>query len=133
LIAQYDSIFVVPPTRKNSFDQTNNCMNRKTPLIVFAAIILLVNTFSLKGQNQVRDTLLSPLVVESPVITQTNRGARVSNTSYDSPGGNVKLVFNVYDNALQYQVFYQNERIIANSNLGLKLASGSDYYQNIRI
>lgn len=61
------------------------------------------------------------------------RGARVTAATYDSPDGRVRVAFDVYENALQYQVFLGEERVIADANLGITLAGGPDLAQDMVI
>jgi alpha-glucosidase len=94
---------------------------------------------SLMAQVPRPDTVAAPppplsLPVASPGERLPNaRGARVKSATYDSPGGRVRVAFDVYENALQYQVFFGAERVIAPSNLGLKLGGGTDLLRDMAV
>jgi alpha-glucosidase len=108
--------------------------------IFFMAISGLTSPYvSLMAQSPKPDTVSAPPPPLSLPVSSAGqllphaRGAKVKSATYDSPSGRVRVAFDVYENALQYQVFFGAERVIAHSNLGIMLADGKDLFRDMAV
>ncbi len=99
----------------------------------FLFLFILSGFYPSQAQVIQKDTTISPVSADDNALYEKRKGARVQSSIHESPNKSIKLIFDVMEEGLQYQIFKNETKVFSKSTLGLKLNNNVDFYTNLQL